>query len=258
MSSKSENRKQYMFVIKELTAREIKRKYARSFLGIIWSVLNPLLSMIVMSLIFVQIFDRTINNFPMYYLTGRIMWQLFTESTNSSLTALVDNKQMLIKVKLPMEIFIFARVYTALINLGYSLVAYIAMFLFFRIEPHWTIFLAPIVVICLLFFSLGIAYILATVYTFFGDIKHLYSIILTIWVNLSAIFYPVERLSGSIRIVIDNNPTFVYINCMRKILIWRQIPTEIDFIKMVAWGLGMYLIGLYVFKKNKSKIMQKL
>jgi len=258
MSSKSENRKQYMFVIKELTAREIKRKYARSTLGIIWSVLNPLLSMIVMSLIFTQLFRRSVEHFPMYYLTGSILWQMFTGATNSALTALVDNKQMLIKVKLPMGVFILARIYTALINFGYSLVAYVAMFIFFRIEPQWTILLAPLVILCLLLFALGISYVLAIVYVFFGDIKHLYSIVLTIWMYLSAIFYPVTDLSGTIRLVIENNPIFIYINCMRKIFVWGQMPTEVDFMKMIAWGLGMYLIGLCVFKKNKSKVMQKL
>lgn len=82
--------KQYAFVIRQLTARELKRKYARSYLGVIWSVLNPLLSMVVLSLIFSQLFRRSIENYPIYYLTGNILWQAFTVATNSSMTSLVE------------------------------------------------------------------------------------------------------------------------------------------------------------------------
>ena len=95
-------RSQYAFVIRQLTSREIKRKYARSYLGIVWSVLNPLLSMTVLSLIFSQIFQRSIENYPIYYLTGYLLWQTFTGATNASMTALADNKMLLLKVKFPM------------------------------------------------------------------------------------------------------------------------------------------------------------
>ena len=101
MRKNREELKQYYFVIKQLVDREIKRKYARSFLGVIWSVLNPLMTMAVMSMIFSTIFKRTIENYPIYYLTGTIFWQLFSGATNSAMTALVDNRTLLLKVKLP-------------------------------------------------------------------------------------------------------------------------------------------------------------
>ena len=183
--------KQYAFVIRQLTARELKRKYARSYLGVIWSVLNPLLSMVVLSLIFSQLFRRSIENYPIYYLTGNILWQAFTVATNSSMTSLVDNKMLLLKVKFPMELFILTRVYTALINLGYSLIAYIIMLFVFQVSPKWTMLFSPLIILFLFLFSLGISYMLATAYVFFGDVKHLYTVLLTIWMYCSAIFYPV-------------------------------------------------------------------
>ena len=99
MRKNREELKQYYFVIKQLVDREIKRKYARSFLGVIWSVLNPLMTMAVMSMIFSTIFKRTIENYPIYYLTGTIFWQLFSGATNSAMTALVDNRTLLLKGK---------------------------------------------------------------------------------------------------------------------------------------------------------------
>ena len=253
-----ENFAQYKFVIKELTAREIKRKYSRSALGIVWSVLNPLLSMAVISLVFSQIFERAIPNFPIYYLTGHLIWQMFTESTKSAMTTFVDNKPMLIKVKLPMQIFVLARVYTALVNLEYSLVAYIIMLLVFQVELQITMLFAPVIVIFLLLFSIGIAYILSTAYVFFGDIKHLYSVFLTLLMYCSAIFYPVDRLEGLILIIVKNNPIFNYIDALRKIVLLGELPTILEIIRIAGLGVGMYVFGYNVFKKHKNAIMQKI
>ena len=166
IEEKKERRKQYFFVIRELTSREIKRKYSRSYLGIVWSVLNPLLMMAVLSMIFSQLFQRSIENYPIYYLTGYILWQMFTGSTNAAMTTLIDNKMLLIKVKLPMEIFILARVYTAHVNLGYSIVAYIVMLVVFGVKPDWTMLFSPVIILFLLIFSLGISFVLAMAYVF--------------------------------------------------------------------------------------------
>lgn len=253
-----QQRRQYAFVIKQLTSREIKRKYSRSYLGIVWSVLNPLLSMAVLSLIFSQLFRRSIENYPIYYLTGYILWQTFTESTNAAMTTLVDNKMLLLKVKFPMELFILTRVYTALINLVYSLAAYAMMLVVFQVTPKWTMLLSPAIILCLLLFSLGMSYMLACAYVFFGDVKHLYSVALTLWMYCSAIFYPVEQLQGFIRIVIANNPLYAYIHCLRKAVMYGQLPTAGEWLQMILWGVLLYLIGYGVFRKSKNKIMQKI
>ncbi len=256
--TKKEQWKQYIFVIKQLTSREIKRKYARSYLGIVWSVLNPLLSMAVISLIFSQLFKRSIDNFPIYYLCGYILWQMFTGATNAAMTTLVDNKTLLIKVKLPMEIFVLARVYTALVNLGYSLVAFAVMLVVFGVRPSWAMLFAPVIVLFLLLFSLGMGYILATAYVFFGDVKHLYSVFLTLWMYCSAIFYPIDSLHGVIRMVIEMNPIFNYIDGLRQLILYGSIPPALEIVRMMLWGIIMYLFGYYVFRKNKNKVMQKI
>ena len=253
-----ENRKQYLFVIRELTSREIKRKYARSYLGILWSVLNPLLSMAVLSMIFTQIFQRSIENYPIYYLTGLILWQLFTGATNAAMTTLVDNKTMLIKVKLPMEIFVLARVYTAVVNLGYSLIAYVAMLIVFRVTPKWTMFYAPIIFLLLIIFAIGFSYILSTAYVFFGDVKHLYSVVLTLWMYCSALFYPVDQLSGLIHDIIVINPIFSYIDALRNVVMYGRIPSLAENIRMILWAGIVYAIGYLIFRKNKNNIMQKI
>lgn len=255
---RSDQKKQYWFVIRELTSREIKRKYSRSKLGIIWSVLNPLLTMAVLSLIFSQMFKRSIENYPIYYLTGYILWQLFTGATNAAMTTLVDNKNMLIKVKFPMQIFVLARVYTAFVNFLYSLIAFAAMVCVFRITPSWVLVFSPVIVFFLLLFALGISYIMSTAYVFFGDVKHLYSVLLTLWMYMSAIFYPVDQLGEFMGKVIRCNPIFNYIDCMRSLVLEGTMPPVWEIARIALWGIIVYLVGWQVFKRNKNKIMQKI
>ena len=258
VNDKKEKFNQYKFVIKELTAREIKRKYSRSVLGIVWSVLNPLLSMAIISLIFSQIFRRSIANFPIYYLSGSILWQLFTGATNAAMTTFVDNKAMLIKVKLPMQIFVLARVYTALVNLEYSLVAYVVMLFVFQVNLKVTMLFIPFIIVFLLLFSLGISYMVATAYVFFGDIKHLYTVFLTLLMYCSALFYPADQLSGIMHVIVTNNPVFNYIDALRSVVMLGELPTLSIILRMVIWGTVMYLLGYRIFKKNQNTIMQKI
>lgn len=250
--------RRYTFVVRQLVSREVKRKYSRSHLGILWSVLNPLLSMAIISMIFSKIFHKSIENYPIYYLTASLMWQMFTESTNSGLTALVDNKNLLIKVKLPMVIFPLSRVLTALLNMGYSCVAYMIMLLVFRIRPSVTMLVFPFILVLLLLFCIGMAYTLSSAYVFFGDIKHLYSVVLTLWMYCSAIFYPVDGIPEPMKTVILNNPVYNYISAARKCIMYRELPNLSDWIRMLGWGIGMYIIGYWVFRRTKNRIMQKI
>ena len=252
------NLKQYLFVISELTGRELKRKYSRSKLGIIWSVLNPLLHMIILSLIFSTMFKRSIENFPVYYLCGNVLWTLFTTATNTSMTALVDNKQLLIKVKIPMQVFVVSRVYTALVNFGYSLIAFVPIVLFFGVPIRWVVLFIPIIVLFQLMFTLGFSYILSVSYVFFGDVKHLYGIVLTLWMYLSALFYPTESLPVAMKTVVANNPIYTYIDSLRWIILEGVLPPATTMIKMVLWSVSVYFIGTHIFNSSKNKIMQKL
>ena len=247
---------QYVFVIRELTSREIKRKYARSSLGIIWSVLNPLLMMVVMSLIFSTMFKRSIENFPIYYLTGQTIWGLFSGATNTAMTALVDNKSLLIKAKLPKHTFILSRIYTALVNFGYTCIAYVLMLLIFRIKITLTILLFPIGVLFALIFSIGVGYLLATEYVFFADIKYLYGIFLTLLMYLSAIFYPIDSLPEVMQKVINWNPVYLVILFARECVMYGRVPEAWVWIRLSIWSFGSVLIGMIVFRIKENKIMQ--
>ena len=249
---------QYAFVIRQLTARELKRKYARSSLGILWSILNPLLSMAVLSLIFLNMFRRSIENYPIYYLTGYLVWQTFTLATTSAMTALPDNKPLLLKVRFPMDIFLLARVYTAGVNLVYSLIAYAVMLIVFGISFKWTMLLAPVYLFLLFCFSLGMSYLLAVACVFFGDVRHLYTVVLTLWMYCSALFYPVSQLSEFMQTVVLMNPIYAYISSLRGAVLDDTLPSGLVWLQMLFFGLFTLLIGRMVFKFYRKKIVEFL
>ena len=253
-----EKRRQQLFIIRELTAREIKRRYARSYLGIIWSVLNPLLNMIVMSLIFSYMFSKNIDNFPVYYLVGTTLWTLFKTATETSMTALVDNKQLLIKAKLPKYTFVISRIYTSLVNFLYTLIPLIAILIFFKVRITWKAVLFLPDLLLVLLFSIGMGLIMSIIYVYFADVKYLYEIFLTIWMYLSAIFYPAECLPEMMQQVISYNPLFLAIDIARYTMIYNTLPYYTEWIKLGAFSLVVFGLGILIFRKYENKIMEKV
>lgn len=257
-SDYNSNIRQYTFVIHELTSREVKRKYAGSSLGILWSVLNPLLYMVVMSLIFSTMFRRSIENFPIYYLTGQIFWNLFSVATNSAMTALVDNRSLLVKAKLPKQTFVLSRIYTAMVNFGYTCIAYVLMLVIFRIRPCITMLLFPVAVLAMLFISIGVGYILSVIYIFFADVKYLYSVFLTLWMYMSALFYPVASLPEAMQTFIGWNPIYVMIAFARECVMYGKVPAVMMWVKLAGWSIGSLVVGLGFFKRKENQVMQKI
>ena len=95
-------------------------------------------------------------------------------------------------------------------------------------------------------------------YVFFGDVKHLYTVALTLWMYCSAIFYPVEQLQGVIRWIIWANPLYTYIHCMREIVMYGQLPGTVEWLQMILWSAAVYALGLVVFRRNRNRVMQKI
>lgn len=250
--------KQYMFVISQLTSREIKRKYARSFLGIAWSVLNPLLYMTVMSVIFSSMFKSSIEKFPTYFLTAYIFWNLFSVSTTTAMTALVDNRNLLQKAKLPREIFVLSRVYTALVNFGFSCVAYILVLLVFRIEIKASALFIIVDIFFAFLFSIGISFILATIFVSHRDIKFIYSNFMVLLDHLIAMYYPIEMLTGGMRKIVEWNPIYWYVRVARDCVLYGKISDNAILLRAIFGGIGSFLVGVLIFKINENKIIQKL
>ena len=253
-----ESKKQYIFVIQELTGREIKRKYARSRLGIVWSVLNPLMMMTIMTLVFSYMFKRSIENFPLYYMTGSLFWHLFSEGTEHAMTALVDNKGLLLKAKLPRQIFVLSRMCTSLVNFGFSCVPYIPLLIIFQVKPSWTMLLFPLDVLLAFVFTMGVGYLLSILYAFFADIRYLYSVFLRILLYLTAVFYPVSSLPEALQKVVGLNPVYMSIYIARECMVYGRVPHYSAWLKLSLAALVSCTVGWVVFNRKQNDVMQRM
>ena len=177
-------------LLNELVARDIKIKYRRSVLGVLWALLNPLLMMIVLSVVFSNLFRFDIENFPLYLLSGQIVFNFFNESTTTAMSSIIANSSLIKKVYVPKYLFVISRVVSVFINLLASFMALIIVMIAMRAELHWTVLLAPVPLLLLVFFSLGVGLILAAITVRFRDIMHLYSVFTTMLMYLTPVIYP--------------------------------------------------------------------
>lgn len=257
-SDRQTGRRHSLYVIRELTKREIKRKYARSYLGIAWSILSPLLNMAVVTFIFSYVFSRNIENYPAYYFTGHIITAFFSTATTHAMTALKDNRGMMLTTKIPKEAFVISRVYTALVNLGFSCIAFVAVLIFFRITPTPMIVLFPVDVFFLTLFALGVSYALSVWFVHFEDTRNIFGIVIMILTRFSALFYSADVLTPTVRRLVSFNPLYTYVKVARDSILYGKLSEPQFMIQMAAWGVGMFIVGRLIFKLSKNRIMEKL
>lgn len=260
-TNKSEFKKS-LIVLKSMVARNIKNQYRRSVLGIFWTVLNPLLNMLVMAFVFSSIFNRgSIHmDYPIYILSGNIVFSLMRTATANSLTCIVGNYDLLNKTKIPQIIFPLSHNFSAVVNFGFSLIALIFVMLF-RI-PKGVSFHATMPMIffpwlpSILLFCIGISLILSTVYVRFRDIKHIYSVILTLWMYMTPIFYSADILGENVKTVMELNPMHHYLLYFRNVVALGVIPDLMDHLICYGFGICFFLIGYVIFNsKRKSFIL---
>ena len=251
-------RKKHLYAMRELTKREIKRKYARSYLGIVWSILEPLLNMVLVTFVFSYIFSKNIENYPAYYFTGYIIVNFFGTATETAMTSLKDNRGMIIKTKLPRRTFVLSRVYTALVNLGLSCIAYVFILIFFQIKITWTMLLFPIDIFFLTMFAVGVSYLISIWYVFLPDSKNIYGNMIHILTRFAALFYSIDVLSPTVRTFVSCNPIYTYVHIARDVILYGRISDSQYWIQMVAWAVGMFLIGRMVFNAKENRVLEKL
>ena len=202
----------YKDLIKELVIRDIKVKYKKSVLGVLWSVLNPLLMMIVLTVVFSEVFKSSISNFPLYLITGQVIFNFFSEATNMSMMSVLGNGSLIKKVYIPKYIFPLSKTLFGLVNLVFSLIAVMIVFIFTKQNVGITVVFILLLFIYVTIFSLGIGFILSSTAVFFRDILHLYSILLIVWNYLTPVFYPLEIVPNKYRSFIFLNPMTYYVD----------------------------------------------
>ncbi len=246
----------YKDLIKELVGRDLKLKYRRSFLGYVWSILNPLLIMIVMTLVFSAMFQRNIENYPVYLLIGRLLFDFTTASTNSAMKSVTGNAALLKKTYVPKYIFTLAKVTSCMVDTVFSMGALLLVMLATRSPFYWEMLMIPLVIIQIYIFCCGLGFLLAQLNVFFRDIQYIYKAITTAWMYLTPIFYPIEQLPVAIQFLIKAfNPLYYYVAQFRDMVLNGKIPGPRIFWGGWIWAFVMLLIGVWSFQRSKDKFI---
>lgn len=241
---------EYRHLLKQLVVKDIKLKYRRSFLGYVWSVLNPLMVMFVMLLVFSRMFRSDIENFPAYLMIGQTLFNFMSEATNQAIFSITGNASLLKKVYVPKYIFTMSKITSSLVNLVFAMGAMLLVFIVSRVAFSFYMLFIPVVLAQLYVFSLGLGLFLAQGNVFFRDIQYIYSVIITAWTYLTPLFYPMELLpevmQKGIRLL---NPMYHYITQFREVVIYQRLPQW----ESVAYGFGLAFLFLVLGTKTFLK-----
>lgn len=244
------------FVLESLVTKDFKLKYRRSILGILWSVLNPLLMMVVLSCVFSYVLKfGEIEHFPLYLILGTVLFSLMQNSTTSAMFSMLDAAPLIKKVRIDKIVFPIEKAAFELVNFAISLVAVIAVMIFFQVMPTVNLIFLPLLLFYVVLFSSGLGMLLAALAVFFRDVCHLWGVVITAWTYATPIFYPITMLEPWMQQAMLFNPMYHYITYFRDIAMWNINPGIKE--NLVCFGMAAitFLIGYIVFRKTESKFI---
>lgn len=245
----------YKGLLIEFVVRDLKIKYRRSFLGYLWSLLNPLLMMVVLVAVFSNIFRFDIPNFPVYLLAGQIIFNFFSESTSLSMNSILSAGPLIKKVYIPKYIFPLSKVISSFITLLFSLVAMIIVILFTGAPITPALLFFPVPLLYIFIFSIGIGLIMSVLAVYFRDMIHLYNVLLSAWMYLTPIFYPVNVVPDYVKVIIQVNPMFYFVQAFRDIVLYGQFPDFYTNLACLSFSALSVALGLLIFYKNQHKFV---
>jgi ABC-type polysaccharide/polyol phosphate export permease len=243
----------YKYLLHFLVKRDFVSRYRKSVLGILWSLLNPLLTMIIMTMIFSYLFKNQIENFPVYILSGQIIFSFFSESTTQAMNSVIAGEGIIKKVYVPKYIFPLSRVLSSLMNLVFSFIAFMLVFIVTGAPFHWSMLLLPIPIIYTFVFALGISMLMSCMAVFFRDLTYLYTIFLTLLMYLTPLFYPVTILPAWLQPLIGINPLFQFIDYFRSLALYGTLPDLWTNAVCIGYALAALCGGFYVFMSKQDR-----
>ena len=248
----------YRSLLEELTARDVKIKYKHSVLGVLWTLLNPLLMMLVLSAVFSNLFRFDIENFSLYILSGQVIFNFFNDATTNAMTAIVGNAALIKKVYVPKYMFVLSRVISSFINLLASFAALIIVMLITRAELHWTVLLSFVPMLLVVFMALGIGLILSTVTVKFRDMMHLYSVLMTVLLYLTPVIYPLSILPEWLYDWVMLNPLTVVLTMFRDLMLYDTMFSIETLGIAFAETVVFMVLGICVFHKKQDEFILNL
>lgn len=247
--------KQNQFLFSELVKRDFTKKYKRTILGIAWSIISPLMNLLIMWLVFSHMFGNNVDHYVVYLFAGQLVFAYFTDSTNLSMGALVNNSAIFSKINIPKYLFLFSQSVSSLINFGLTLIIFFAFVAIDDIPFTWEFLLLLFPIACMTLFNLGLGLILSALFIFFRDMQYLWGIVTQLVMWMSAIFYTIDSFNYMAQCLFLLNPIYLYIRYFRKIVIDGIIPTPQFHLLALAYALTSFGVGAYMYKKYNHEFL---
>ena len=245
----------YRFLCEELVKRDFKKKYKRTVLGMAWSILSPLMMLLVMKLVFTNFFGRNTPHYTIYLFCGNIVFSYFSESSTQGMSALMSNAMIFTKVNVPKYLFLLSKNVQCLINFGLTFCVFIIFCIFDHITFTWKLVFLLYPICCEVLFNIGIGLILSALFVFFRDVQYLWNIFTQLLMYMSAIFYTIDSYSPHIQNLFLLNPIYLFICYFRKIVIDASIPTPQFHLLMAGYVLLVIGIGSWTYKKYNTRFL---
>lgn len=247
--------KQHQFLFEELVKRDFKKKYKRTVLGMLWSILSPLLTLLVMRLVFTQFFGRGTPHYTTYLFCGNLVFSYFNESTREGMSSLMSNARIFTKVNVPKYLFLFSKNVQTLINFCLTLCVFFVFCVLDNITFTWKLICLLYPIACLVLFNIGVGLVLSALFVFFRDIQYLWSVFTQLLMYMSAIFYTIDRYSYTAQCLFLLNPVYLFIRYFRKIVIEATVPTLWFHLLMAADVAIVLGIGCWMYKKYNHRFL---
>ena len=247
--------KKHQFLFEELVKRDFKDKYKGTILGMFWSVLSPLLNLLVMKIIFTQFFGRNTPHYTTYLFAGNVLFSYFRESTRGGMNALLSNKRIFTKINVPKYLFLLSKNVSTLINLGLTMAVFFVFAALDGIRFGWHFISLVYPIACLVMLCVCMGLILSAMQVFFRDTKYLYEVFLTLLHYASAIFYRLDGYSPEVQRIFLLNPVYCAIKYVRVVTIDGIIPDMQLHILLMLYGLAAIVIGGLIYKKKNHMFL---
>lgn len=246
---------QSWFVISTLVSKDFTIKYRRSILGVLWSVLNPLLMMLVLTAVFSTIFRFEIEYYPFYLILGNTLFNLGMDTIGSSMNSVLDSAPLIKKIKVDPIIFPIEKMLFELVSFAVSLIAVVIVMVFLQIPLTANILFLPLLLVYASLFSLGIGLILAALAVFFRDVLHLWGVFRMAWMYATPLFYPVDILPAWMLSLEGFNPMYHFVTYFREIALWGITPGLAENAICLGMALVSFFVGLIVFRAAQKKFI---
>lgn len=243
------------FILRSLVSKDFKLKYRRSALGVVWSVLNPLLMMIVLTAVFSTFFRFQIENFALYLILGQTLFTLMSDATSGAMSSIIDSAPLIKKIRINKFLFPLEKTAFALLNFVISLIAVAAVMIFFQIVPTINLLFLPLLLLLVFAFSLGLGLLLSALSVFFRDVMHLWSVVLTAWTYATPLFYPIDILPDWMLPIMECNPMYHYVTFFREIALWGTTPSGEQILLCTFFAVATLVVGILVFRAKQSKFI---